>query len=296
MFTAQLSLSRGHAGGRGDRHGRSTPTPTTLTSRSLRLLGLTFAAVVALPWAVSGQEPAAATGAVAGTVKGQDAGALAGAEVKVAGARLGTVTARDGVFRITGIPQGAVVLEFRFVGYRSAAFTVEIVAGTTHMVDVELAIEPVDLDPLEVLARSRLSPEMQGFYDRRERGAGHYFTREDINRMQSRDVTDVLRRVPGVRVEPQSGTMGTNYVVRMQRVSGISGSRPCPVVYFVNGMVFPLSRDMGINQFVRTDEISGMEVYSGAARLPSRFHVSPRDARCGVIVIWTHSGEGAEVR
>jgi hypothetical protein len=293
MYAARPAFSWGHAGGRRDGHGRSPPTASLLTIRALPSFVLFVAAAAVLPLAAVAQGVPDATGAVTGIVTGDDAGALAGAEVTIAGKSMGTVTTGDGYFRITGVPHGAVVLEFRLMGYRSASFNLEIVGGTTQTLDVHLEIEPVGLEPLEVRARPALSPQLQRFYERRERGAGHYFTRDDINRMQSRQVTDLLRRVPGVRIEPQSGAMGTNYVVRMQRVSGISGGRPCPVLYFVNGMVFPLARDMGINQYIRPDEIAGMEVYSGASRLPSEFHVSPRDARCGVIVIWTRDGERA---
>jgi hypothetical protein len=296
MHTAQLPLSRGHAGGRRDGHGRPAPTSPGLTFGPLSLLSLALAAVIASPSGGSTQDLPPATGVVTGLVTGRDAGALAGAEVTVAGERLAAVTTREGVFRITGVPLGAVLLEFRFLGFRTASFALEIIAGATHTVDVELEIDPVALDPVEVRARSGLSPEMQGFYDRRERGAGHYFTREEISRMQSREVTDLLRRVPGVRVEPTSGPQGAGYTVRMNRATGIAGARQCPVLYFVNGSPFPLAREHGINNFVRPDEIAGMEVYTGTSRLPSRFHVSPRDARCGVIVIWIRSGERREGR
>lgn len=241
------------------------------------------------PGHAAAQQPP--TGVVTGTVTGEDAATLAGVEVTVVGLPLGTVTGPDGRFRIARILPGAAVLEVRMMGYRSAAFPIDVAAGVTLELALALEVSPVPLDPLEVRAQQRLSPEMRGFYERRERGAGHFFTREEIGRMQSRLVTDVLRRAPGVRVEPTSGTRGIGHVVRMRRATGIAGSRPCPVLYYVNGVPFPLDANLGIDQFVRPDEVAGIEVYSGPAQLPPRFHSSNQGARCGVIIIWTYQGE-----
>lgn len=255
------------------------------------LVWLPAAAALLASWTghAAAQEPP--TGVVTGTVTGEDAATLTGVEVTVVGLALGTVTGADGRFRIARIPPGAAVLEVRMMGYRPAAFPIDVAAGVTLELALALEVSPVPLDPLEVRAQQRLSPEMRGFYERRERGAGHFFTREEIGRMQSRLVTDVLRRAPGVRVEPTSGTRGIGHVVRMRRATGIAGSRACPVLYYVNGAPFPLDANLGIDQFVRPDEIAGIEVYSGPAQLPPRFHSSNQGARCGVIIIWTYQGE-----
>lgn len=109
--------------------------------------------------------------------------------------------------------------------------------------------------------------------------------------MQPRLFTDVLRRVPGVQIQPVTGPFGTSYGVRMGRTPGVSGSRPCPVLYYVNGVPFPVAADIEINHFIGPDDVAAIEVYSGAARIPPQFHSSVHDARCGVIVIWTYSGE-----
>jgi hypothetical protein len=46
---------------------------------------------------------------------------------------------------------------------------------------------------------------------------------------------------------------------------------------------------VGIDNFVRPDEIAGVEIYSGS-NLPPQFSGGQHSARCGVIVVWTHSG------
>jgi hypothetical protein len=235
------------------------------------------------------------TGVVAGTVTGEEGQLLSGAEVWVGGVLL-ALTAGDGRFRIARIPAGPAVLEIRLMGYRSTSVALEMTAEATVTVAVELAPEAIPLEALDVRARDEMSAELKGFYERRERGGGHYLTREEIARMQSRNLTDVLRRVPGVRVEHASGPMGASYVVKMARATGIAGGRPCPVMYFVNGMPFSVVHEMGINNFIRAEEVAALEVYSGASRLPPQFHSSPQNARCGVIVIWTYAGERRQGR
>jgi hypothetical protein len=267
------------------RSGRSVHYP-------LMLLGL--ASLLSLAAPVHAQTTPA-TGVVVGTVTDEEGRLLSGVEVRVDGALL-ALTAPDGTFRITRIPAGPAVLDIRLMGYRSTALTLEMADDATLTVAVELATEPVPLEAVDVRVRSEMSVELKGFYERRERGSGHYFTRDEIGRMQSRSLTDVLRRVPGVRVEPATGPMGTSYVVRMARATGITGGRPCPVMYYMNGIPFSVAHDVGINNFVRAEEIAALEVYSGSSRLPPQFHSSPQNARCGVIVIWTYAGERRQGR
>jgi hypothetical protein len=277
------------------RLGRSVLLPLPLRAPVLGLVSVLFL-LLSLPAPVRPQATTPPTGVVVGTVTDEEGRLLRGAEVRVEGAPQGVLTARDGRFRIARVPAGPVVLEIGLMGYRSAALPIEMVADATLTVAVELGVEPVPLEPVEVRARTEMSVELQGFYDRRERGGGHYLTRDEIGRMQSRNLTDILRRVPGVRVEPAQGPMGTSYIVRLARTTGITGGRPCPVMYYVNGMPFSVAHDVGINNFIRADEIAGLEVYSGASRLPPQFHSSPQNARCGVIVIWTYAGERRQGR
>lgn len=274
---------------------RLTPRPAGGALAHRRAPALAVAAMILTPVMTAGQVQTG-TGTVTGTVTGVDAQLVAEAHVTVKGTRLGALTGGDGRFFIEGVPEGMALLEIRRMGYLIAAHPVEVIPDVIFTLDVELELDPVRLDQLEGYARRLLSPELTGFFERRGRGGGHYFTRDEIGRMNARLLTDVLRRVPGVRVEPLGGPMGTSQVVRMQRATGISGARSCPVQYFLNGVHFGVAPEIGINSYVRPDEVAAMEVYSGTSRLPPQFHTSQRNSRCGVIVIWTHAGDRRQPR
>lgn len=228
---------------------------------------------------------------VAGTVTGSDGLRLAQARIGLEGTGFGALTERGGRFRINGLPAGSQTLVVHAMGYRDARISVELVAGEVVQVAVTLEADPVALAALKVDAMAALPPQLQGFYDRRSRGNGHFFTREQIERMQPRQLTDVLRRVPGVMVDGVPGPFGTSQMVQTGRTTGLAGQRSCPLVYYVNGAPFRVSADIGINNFIRPEDVAGIEVYTGAAGLPPQFNSGIQNSRCGVIVIWTRRGE-----
>jgi hypothetical protein len=286
MRAAPLPLLRGQTRRRSDRR----RARGGLVGRTAVSLGMAGSLLVGSPSYYAAQE-SPATGVLTGTIVGEDSRALSGAEIAVVGSALRALTARDGTFRLPPIPSGLATVEVGMLGYQTTTFTIEVVAGRTLTLDLQLEVDAVRLDPLHVSGRSRLSPEMRGFYERRDRGGGHFITRAEIDETRSQLVTDVLRRVPGVRIERMGGPFGSTQVVQMGRARGISGTTICPVLYYMNGSPLSVPTELGINHFVRANEIDAMEIYDGASRVPSRFHSSNRGARCGVIVIWTHAGE-----
>lgn len=258
--------------------------------RALQTLPLLVAgALFLLLWPV--QLTAQEVGTLTGTVTAPHEIPLVHARIIVVGTTLVTLTREGGHFQVAGVPSGSQTLEVSLLGFRTLRLPVEIEPGEILHLQVMLELEPVLLQALELTAPPALPPELRGFQERRARGAGHFFTREEIGRMQPRLFTDVLRRVPGVRIEHVTGPFGTSDVVQAGRTAGVSGSRPCPVLYYVNGVPFPVAADIGINHFIPPEEVAAIEVYSGASQIPPEFHSSMHNARCGVIVIWTYTGE-----
>lgn len=232
-------------------------------------------------------------GTVSGTVTAANQTPVAEARVRLVGTDLATVTRLDGAFQVTQAPVGHQTLEVRMVGYSPKLMPIDIAAGAT--LHVSLVLEPLALEPVKVTAGGRFSPGTGGFEERRARGNGHFFTREEIDKMQARQITDVLRRVPGMRIQTGSGPFGGSQTAQTGRNVGSSGSRTCPMAYYMNGTPFSLTNDVSINHYLMPDDVVAMEVYSGASQIPSQFNSTGSTSRCGVVVIWTRSGVDAKV-
>lgn len=228
-------------------------------------------------------------GTIAGTVTATDGTPLGLARIAVMGGKTVTLTRDDGRFQVVGLSPGVQTIQVMKIGYGVILLPVEVRAGETVRVQVSLAVVPVPLSPVEVEADrgGGLTPAMRGFEERRARGSGHFLNRREIARMQARLFTDLLRRVPGVQIQPMPGPFGTGEMVRMARATGVMGARACPVLFYVNGSPFPVTGDIPINFYIDPDEVVAVEIYSGMSQIPPQFNSNLLNARCGVIVIWT---------
>jgi hypothetical protein len=223
-----------------------------------------------------------------GIVSSPDGRPIAEARVHIVGTALATTAGQDGAFRLTGIPMRAETLDVRMIGYTPVRVAFEI--GRTGLLHVTPMLIPIPLPPLDVKSDMAVTPGMRGFESRRARGPGVFFTREDILRMQPRQVTDILRRVPGIQIRPVSGGLGNNVIVQARGMN-------CPMLFYIDGNTFPLSGESPINHYVSPDEVVGIEVYSGSSEVPAQFNSSRFTARCGVVLLWTRFGpEGKRSR
>lgn len=239
---------------------------------------------------------AQSTGALKGQVVADSATPLAEARVRLIGATGVVVSGSDGRFSLARVPPGNQVLEVRRLGYVAFSQWVKIVAGETMDLQITLQLVAVPLKAVEITGQAALWPAMEGFEERRARTNGHFFDRTEIQRMQPRLFTDVLRRVPGIQVQPSTGAFGGNEMVRMTRTIGAAGLRPCPVLFYLNGMPLQVTGDMSINQYIPAEDVIAIEVYSGTSQIPPEFLSNLLNSRCGVIVIWTRLGDEEDYR
>jgi len=224
--------------------------------------------------------PAQSTGILTGRVTGPDSNPLSRARISVVGTSLAAVAEANGSFAVADVPRGAQTLDVRMLGYEPLRLPVDVRAGETLFVRARLsALDAVDLPSVEVVAVFR--GPLRGFEERRTHGPGTFLTEDQILRMQPRQVTDVLRRVPGIQIRPVAGFYGENLAV-MHR-----GGR-CPVLFYVNGSPLPIA-DVPINNYVAAHELVGIEIYS-PSELPAQFNSSAQNAKCGLIGLWTRSG------
>lgn len=257
-------------------------------------LPFTLLAVLFAVTLFSGELVSQSGGTVSGTVTAANKFPVSQARVRVVGTALATVTRVDGTFEVAEVPAGPQTIEITMLGYTPKVTAIVITAGET--LAKSFVLEPIALETVTVMADANFFPGMGGFEERRARGLGRYFTRKDLNVMQPRQVTDVLRRVPGMQIESGRGAFSGGALTAQtgRNVSG-SGSHPCAMIYYVNGSPFPLSGDVSINHYVATDDVAAIEVYTGSSQIPPQFNSSIYGSRCGVVAIWTRSNLGAAV-
>lgn len=240
-------------------------------------------AVAAAP--ASGQEPGQEPSRVTGRVVDRATGsAIPGAEVTarpVAPARspeggIHALAGDDGRFELDGVPAGTHALEVRMLGYRMLDDTVAVEPGTWLDIDVRLTAQALELDPVMVVVRRPISREMQGFYQRRRfQVGGDFVTREEIEAVDPHQLTDFLRRYPGVNVMPERRFGGrVSYQVLMR-------GRCSPTLFIDGAPVF----NTWIDETLEPRDIEGIEIYRGP-ETPARFSRTP----CGALVVWTRDG------
>jgi hypothetical protein len=130
-----------------------------------------------------------------------------------------------------------------------------------------------------VLGRRDLTGNLAGFYRRMDFGNGRFFTAAELDRRNTTRLTDVLRMVPGLRIE----TRGFTNSVRMR------GSRCAPLVWLDNQPLY--AGEIDLDSF-DARSFDGVEVYSGASSVPVEFQGNQRmSSACGTIVLWSKRGE-----
>lgn len=219
------------------------------------------------------------TGIVAGVVEDTLSTPVAGAQIGVVGMRGHGLSEDDGTFRIAGIQPGARVVVVRRIGFRPESLAVNIVAGTVHDVRIRIRATPQWVAPVVVDARSaKYTGFLRGFYERRDRGAGVFFTAADIEQRNPRFVTDLLRTVPGTRI----ATRGPENVVTFRGFS-------CPPLIWIDG-------NAATAAYLDPDlfdpmTLAGIEVYRGPATVPAALMGVQGKGACGVIALWTKRSE-----
>lgn len=159
----------------------------------------------------------------------------------------------------------------------------ELRASDTLEVELRLLARPVEMDPVEVEVEGRSAYlEREGFYERARRGFGSFLTQEDIDRRPAIYTSDLLRELPGVRV--QSGSLGPPMVYLRSRVSFQSSGTCEPIVYIDN---VPYRSGAGVSpvNVVEPDQVAGIEVYNSQLRVPPAY--AGGTTGCGVILVWT---------
>ena len=225
-------------------------------------------------------DPASRRGRLAGVVvAAQDGRPLAGASVGIEGGA--QARANDlGEWSLATLPVGTQMLDVRAFGFYPERRRVDVVEGAAR-VHVALSTLRAVLDTVRVTARGRND---EGFESRRRTGAGRYLTAGDIAARQPREVSELFRTMPGVKLEYDQ-----NGVDKWIRMPGAFGA--CSPAIYLNGVNLGdrLSAD-DIDAWARPNDITGIEIYSEASA-PMQYHVGEHgrtdSISCGTILFWT---------
>jgi hypothetical protein len=210
-------------------------------------------------------------GSISGTIRIGDRPnftSVEGARVSLAGTSLFASTNRNGEFSFHGLAPGMYTVLASAIGFQAMTATVEVKA--LEMVQVAFEPDPVavELPEVEVNQPVRGTPD---FLRRRASGRGRYFTRIEIERRDPKAISDLIRMIPGLRLECRGIVC---------RVYSARGGRNCRMTYFMDGI--PV--DQSAVWTTPPRDLEGMEIYSGPSETPPELE---RRGSCGAIVLWT---------
>lgn len=247
---------------------------------SLRLLVPLGLALAITAWPPLGQAHAQGGATIRGTVKNPAGLPMEGAQITLAGGAPGTgaITNERGEFTLSAPTAASALVRIRRLGFRPESVSVQPASGRMPDVNVTLERIALELAPVTVVGRRDLSGAMAGFYKRRSSASGRFFTREEIERRNAARMSDLLRMVPSLRVQPRG----------MQNSVRIRGSRCAPLVW-LDGV--PLSAMEFDLDSMDPSTYEGIEVYSGPASVPVEFQQNrSASSSCGTIILWSRRG------
>jgi hypothetical protein len=219
---------------------------------------------------------------LAGSVRDRNGRPLGGARLMIWGTDIATNARDDGTFALGNLPAGTQTLEARQIGYAPRRVVVDLASHRTDSVTVMLDKVADVLGEVTVYGeKSGLSKKLAGFRQRMRAGFGHFITRADIERRGPIRLTDMLRGIPGVALEPV-GAFGFR----------VTSSRPgacSQAIIYIDGHRLAMSRGGGndyisINDLVWLDWVVGIEVYADGLSAPAEYGGW---GSCPRVVIWT---------
>lgn len=200
--------------------------------------------------------------------------------VEVMRTGISTSTDTAGRFELANLPVGTHALEVRRIGFAPQHIPVHLAARKPSIISVVLE-QPVRMLAAVQVTETLYSRRRTEIERRRRRGFGHFITREELDRSAASQLSDILRRVPGVRVYSSP----TGNVVVFQRGSSMSG--PCRPTVYLDGMRLGSTEDLDF--LANVSSLEAVEVYTGAGQTPVEFWSG---GGCGSLVLWTRV-EGA---
>jgi hypothetical protein len=240
-------------------------------------------------------------GRIEGRVTATNGDGLRNVDISVVGrADARALTNGQGRFAISGVEAGSHEVRFALLGHVERTVALVVHPSRTTVVEAELSVEPIELEPIQVVVRSGYL-ERNGFYQRQRSGWGSFFDSGDIEDMVATELSDVLRRVPGVRLarngfstvaqtrrsiawglDQNFNPAGQGIFTRgaAERLMG-NGRPPCTLAVYLDGVpTFDSDLD-----WIPVSQIDAVEVYTGGISTPIMFLW--QGGQCGAVAVWT---------
>ncbi|MEO6443820.1 MAG: carboxypeptidase regulatory-like domain-containing protein [Gemmatimonadaceae bacterium] len=225
------------------------------------------------------QEGEVGRGGVEGTVRDSLGLPVEGAQVSVTGSAMRGESDPGGKFTLVKSSVGPLTIHVRRIGFAPDSVRINVLAGKTVTANFVLRRLAMELRPVVVTGRREVTGRMAGFYQRQSRGIGYFISREQIERRNPSNMTDMFRMIPGVRVESR----GFRTQVRFR------GARCSPLTWMDGSPLYAGEFDL---DSVDPRSFEGIEVYSGAASVPAEFQGNRSvSSACGTVVLWSRQGE-----
>lgn len=222
------------------------------------------------PGALAPEARAQQHGSISGTIRaaGDEGPMLEGARIVLLGTTFVANSNRLGEFSFHGIAPGKYTLQASAIGYAALSMPVEVRALQIVRVVFEATPEAAVLPDVEVTEPVRGTMD---FLRRRTSGRGRYFTRAQIEKRNPATIADLMRMVPGLRVDCRGVVC---------RVTSLRGGRNCVPAYYMDG----IPTDPAAVWMTPPRDLEGIEIYTGPSETPPELE---HRASCGAIVLWT---------
>jgi len=200
------------------------------------------------------------------------------------------VTDSLGRAAFVGVPKRMEGIEATHAEFEPRTEVLLLREGDFDAVSVTLPLKPRGVTKLGTVAVIAVAPsKAPGLEERRTIGRGHLIDRREIDRARPRSTTELLRRVPGLRVE----TQGSQVRIRSRRAGD------CEMLLYLDGM--PIYNELApgtrrsrgptavvsVIDRIPPDMLEAVEVYLGPSETPPQY--SRGGANCGAILLWTRS-------
>jgi hypothetical protein len=232
-------------------------------------------ALVLWPPSFCNAQSAIAGGRLSGTVR--DSGGIPVPSAQVFSSGVRTMTDTGGRFVLPGLPYGNIAVNIRRLGFEPRDTSLVLVDGREDSLYVVLVGIPQELAGITTEAETRARRWLAEFHRRRQGNAGTFLDRQEIEKRQVQRLSDLMRRLPGVRI-------GSDRSGRPQlRMGRAVGGRDCPPDFWIDGV-----RATGLNvDDVPIADVEALEIYKGPSAIPPELNNRFGNPGCGAVVIWT---------